>query len=441
MKWMFAIAPLLGALALPALQAGEREMQQVLAQWNQQMAEYQAAMSVAASDEQRAGIAPPAPEEIAPALWKAVRARTGTREETLPPSRKQGQRSAPQTRQFRTYEFEKEWAAPAVIWFINHPDAFAKLFENDPNRLTYFAEALLDSVHRVHFSHPQIAEACAKLAESTSSKVFEIAEKIYTRNTEPAARGCAALALSCMLANPALAASEGGAARTRSKRIYYIKQALNLAPEKTRFGSVSLTEAAEEEIYRLRNLAAGMAPPQLHVTSPDGKAATFPVLGKPNLIFFWSPGEDVGLSIMSKQTALMTRYPDLVLCPIVPHMEAAELQRLMQEHRISTCYMDNAEGSGGLAYRVRQLPMVALVNEKARLLYIGYPNLQLQTELDNLFNKTAAPEAKPAAPEAKPAAAPTPAAAPAPPSPPAQGTPPAPAASDTPPALRPMPEF
>ena len=418
MKITHAIVALLCAWAMPSLQAGEKNMQQDLAHWNQQLAEYQAAVSLAATEEQRADITPPSAEEYAPILWRTIRARTGERLET-PRASKPGKEPA-KARKIATYEFDNAWAAPAVIWFINHPDAFAKLFENDPKNLSLFAEALLDSVQRVHYAHPQVGEVCHKLAESTSAKVFEIIEKIYNHNENPTARSCAALALSCMLAAPTLSAAEGGDARARSKRLYYIQQALRLAPEDARFGSVSLTEAAQEEIYRLQKLTPGKVPPQVTVATPEGKSATFPVAGKVNLLLFWSADEDVGLSIMSKQVALMTRYPELILCPIVPHEDTASWLSMLQQQHITTCYMDNAEGAAGLAYRVRRLPLAVLINENARIIYIGYPNLQLQTELDNLFSK-------------KPAKAPAPQAPPAPPAPAPQG--------DTPPELRPMPQF
>ena len=409
-------AVVLGLLTWQAARASEREMNRVLGQWQQQMAEFEAALSVADSEERRAMITPPSPEEIAPALWRSISGVTGTKRQLSKAEKK----SAADIRANRAYEFEQEWAAPAVVWFINHADAFANLFRNDATSRIFFAEALLNSVLNTHFASPIIAEACPKLAESTSEKVFNIVEKIFTHNTAPAARACAALTLSSMLANPSLSASEGGDARVRSKRIYYIKQALSTAPGSTMYGSMSLTQAATEQIYHLRNLSTGAVPPQFQVTTQEGATATFPVQGKANLIFFWSPEEDTGLSIMRKQLALKTRYPELVLCPIVPHSSREEWQSMLSTNNITTCYMDDEKGTVGLSYRVSMLPMVVLVNERSRILYIGYPNMQLQTALDNLFSDKAAAGAKPAQ---------------APPAPEPEG------ASDTPPALRPMPQF
>lgn len=408
-------------LAWSGAQAAEEGMKQVLAQWQQQMAEYEAALSIATTDEQRASIPPPVAADLAPALWKTVRAQTGAREvlqanNPISPTRGNagGADEVGVTRTVKTYEFEQPWAAPAVIWFINHPEALTALYAQDSKQLGSLAQSLLNSVYRVHFESPQIGQICPTLAQSTSPQAHAIAEKIFERNTDPSARACAALALSIMLANPTAAEAEGGYARARSKRVYYLRQALNLAPKDTLFGAHTLTRVAEEQVYQLRNLTVGTIPPRFSVTAPDGKQATFPTTGKPNLIIFWSPGEDVGLSIMSKLHSLTSTYPGLELCPIVPHGDEEEWKRMLQENGISTCYMDNEQGTAGTSYRVSQLPFVVLTSDRAAILYIGYPGMQLQTALDSYFS-----------------------AAPARPAPQAEEAP----HSDTPPALRPMPQF
>lgn len=362
MKWSVIWGLALAATA----QAGVKEMQEALGEWQQQMAEYQAVLKLAPTDEARSELLPPSAEDVASKIWRAVskkKADTGT------------------------YEFDEEWAAPAVIWLVQHPEAFAKIYESKPRELSYFAQQLLNSIQNKHYKSPLIAEACPKLAESTSDSVYKILEKVYTQNEDPTAKGCAALALSIMLSTPALASTEGGYARTRSKRIYYILQALNVAPGNAMFGGATLTQVAEEQIYRLRHLSTGSITPRLKLTdAKEGKPVLFPREGKANLIFFWSPEEEVGLNMMRKQRTLPKQYPGLELCPIIPYGEREEIARILQENQIEICYTDDEQGTAGLDYRVSQLPMAVLVDERAHILYIGYPDLQLQTALEAHFN-------------------------------------------------------
>lgn len=413
------IAAVLGcAMAGECLLAGEAEMNRALARWQQQVAEYQAAVKLA-TEEQRAAIPAPSPDDIAPALWKAVRSVVGTREESVAAPRKAGQRATRQKRKVQVYEFEQAWAAPAVVWFLNYPEAFAKLFGDDAQSTATYAEAILKAVKNEHYVSPLMAEACPKLAESTSELAIDVVKKIYEQNSSADARASAALTLSIILANPALAASEGGAAQARSKRVFYLRQALRLAGDNATYGDMPLTTAAEEQVYRLRNLSVGMIPPQFTVTAMDGRQVRFPQQGKPNLIFFWSSGEDTGLRMMSKQRALLAQYPGLLLCPVVLHDDRENWLRMLQDNGIDTCYMDTAEGTAGVAYRVNMLPMAVLLNERSRIVYIGYPDMQLQTALDNLYAKKTGPA---------PLAAPRPGATPQ-------------AGDSAAPPLRPLPAF
>ncbi len=362
--------------------ANEQSMRQALDMWKQQEAEYQAALSVATTPEQRKSLPPPSTGEVAAALWKAIRTRTGTREVPLQPGERRGKSAGKGARKVATYEFDEEWAAPAVVWFLNRPEVLAKLFEDSPQKLPVYAQALLDSVKNKHYSSPLIADACAVLAGNSSKDVYDVLQKIYTHNTYPAARAGAALAMSVMLANRNLVDEEGGPARARAKRLSLIRQALQLAPPEQRFGPVSLTDAAQELIYRMKVLDIGAIPPQLKVSDTQGTEQLFPVAGKANLLFFWDPGEDVGLSIMQKQASLKKQYPQLVLCPIVVHGEREEWLKVLHDNGVQTCYMDDEQGTTGRAYRVSQLPHAVLVDEHARILYSGYPDMQLQTALN-----------------------------------------------------------
>lgn len=390
-------------LVSAAAMGGEKEMNRALAVWQQQIVEYQAAYKLAATDEQRADLPAPDPNEIAPQLWKSISGSTGTRDEVVNLPRKKGQRATTKTRKVKAYEFEQPWAAPGVAWIFNFPEAFAKLFAEAPAAQTMYAEALLDAVLRVHYSDPIMTDICPVLATSTAEKAYAIAEKVFTHNPSPNARACAALALSTMLANPVFAASEGGDARARSKRIYYIRQALNLATDDARYGARLLTDAASEQIYRLSNLSIGSVPPQFSVTDTAGQTRYFPVQGRVNLIFFWSETEPVGRSIMSKQRALLTRYPELTLCPVVAHTDVDSLRHLCEDVGADVSFMDNEKGEAGLRYRVNTLPLAVLLNDRSRIVFIGYPDMQLQAALDDLFrNRDKA--AQPTAPAPAPAA-------------------------------------
>lgn len=366
--------------------ADQASMDNALEHWNRLMREYQAALKVAQTPNQMEAIRRPNGEEVALLLWHSVNKKTGTRRQLVKPTDEQRMKGAVDSyKNVPTYEFEQDWAAPAVAWFINHPEDFATVFNGRQNQVSYFANAMIESVEHVHYASPHIAEACAKLSESPSVRIYELLQKIYTRNQAPEAKASAALAMCILLSNPTIASAESSPEMARRKQLYFLRQAIMMAPENAMFGNVTLNHMAAEMTYALTNLSLDCVPPQMQLIDKDGNTVKFPQPGKPTLLFFWTPTDSLGLDIVQRQEQLTNQFPDLVFCPISVNQPLADWQAMLQENGISNAYMDNEQNSGGQAYRVSQLPMAVLVNERCRILFIGFPNQQLQAALNNCF--------------------------------------------------------
>ncbi len=366
--------------------ADHSAMNLALLKWEQQLREYQAALKIAETDDQKAALIVPDGKDIARELWKSVNHKTGTREKLVRPTDAERMNGATDTvKQVATYQFEEAWAAPAVVWFLNHPDAFASVFGKKTRQISFFANAMLESVERVHFASPHIADACAKLSESPSVRIYEILEKIYTRNQTPAARANAALAMSILLSNPTIASAESSPAVARSKQLYFLRQAVIQAPDGAMFGSVTLNDMAREIAYALEHLSLDSVPPQMELFDKDGNKVLLPTPGQPTLLFFWTPEESIGLDIVQRQELLTKQFPNLKICPISTNMEMEQWKSMLQEYGITNAFMDNDANKAGRDYRISQLPFAVLVNERCRILFIGFPNQQLQAALNNCF--------------------------------------------------------
>lgn len=406
-------------LMIPLSPATEEAMNQVLSSWNQQVADYEEALKAAPNDETRAGIQPPDARETAPRLWQSINARTGSRKNP------RGKGSIP------TFEFEKPWALPAVVWILEHPQAFTAAFtEEEQAQLTYFGNALVDSIIRVHFSSPGVGAACPALSATSSVREYELLQKIYQRNQNKGARACAALGMSLMLNNPMVSSIEGSEAMARAKRLYYLKQSILLAGRDTKFGSTPLTEVALEQAYYLRHLAVGCIAPQLTVKDQQGAAHRFPITGKANLLIFWSPAEPAGTNMVRDLDKIKAQYPGVEICPIMPYAEPEEQQAALQGLGIAASYADDAKGTAGTTYRVAQLPTAILIGKNSTIIYGGAPDMKLQNALESITaaERAAAKAARPTVTIQEAPARP----APAPQQPPAAG--------DVP-GLREMPEF
>lgn len=384
--------PLLAAafcLALPAL-ATQEAMTQALSAWNARLNEYKAAVQQAPTEEAKAAVAMPDGSDIAPALWQSVCGVTATRQEEVR-GKKKGEK---QLRSVRSYEFQQAWAAPAVVWFINRPEALtAAIGADKPAQVSAFIELMKKSLEETHYISSVAAEVCATLAAGTSVDEYDTLEKIYTRNQDKNARACAALAMSLMLSNPMVQGIAGSEAMVRGKRVYYLKQALLLSDDDTTFGGELLTDVAKEQAYRLRRLSVGCVPPQLKLRDTQGKEVTFPVKDKVNLLFFWSPQESVGSDLIARMGELQKKYPDLQICPISPRAEEGAPPAPASSPALML-YSDDTKGTAGTDYRISVVPTAVLLAPNSTILYIGYPDMRLQTALENAIRPMKTAETK-----------------------------------------------
>ena len=271
--------------------ADQTSMNAALNEWEQQVAEYKENLKKARTADQYQAIQQPNAEEAALLLWQSVKAKTGKRMRNGTSVNK--------------YEFDEPWAAKAVVWFLNHPQDFAKVFGTKQKRISFYANAMIESVEHTHYASPHIAEACAKLAQSPSVRIYELLQKIYTRNQDYASKANAAMAMSILLSNPTIASAEGSPEAARNKQLYFLRQSILLAPENTMFGDISLADMAKELSYALEHLSIDSIPPQMELINQNGQKVLLPEPGKATLIFFWTPQESIGSDIVRRQQQLL----------------------------------------------------------------------------------------------------------------------------------------
>ncbi len=380
-----ALLLLLTTAAAPAL-AKPAGMDAALDAWRQKMTEYNAAVRHAQTPEQKAAVRLPEAGAVASALWKSVSTKTGQRDVVVKPSPMERMQGAKPTTQKRdTYEFEEAWAAPAVFWFVNHPGELAKIFEGKQRQLSFFADALLESLERQHYSSPLITDCIPRLAEGNNSRSYNILEKVFSGNPDPVARGYAALGMSIMLGNPLVAAEAGSQAMARGKRVYYLKQALALTPEDAMFGNASISDIVVEQSYRLKNLSVGSVAPQITVNDATGSAHALPVVGKPTLLLFWNPSNSLSADMARKLPTLKQKYPELKLAAITSRPEGEEARTALTESGVASFFEDSEGDAAGSTYRVTQVPTAVLLGERCNILYIGYPDMHLQAAIDSCF--------------------------------------------------------
>ncbi len=368
--------PIALSFITPLSLANEIEMQRILSSWNQQQQKHVKALRDATTDEDRQALLAtvPLPNSIAKDLWKSMSKRTGTRLIPGVKGTKQPDRRVP------TYEYDEAWAAPAVIWWLQHSDQLKTVMK--PSAVEGTLRSLLNSVERIHYIHPDMADLCPTLAESASARSYDILKKILQSNSNPRSRAHAALAMSLLLKHENVSSIAGTPAQALGMRLAYIRYALENAPAQDYFGRLRLEDIAIEELYLLNNLTLGAIPPQIHVTSAQGQTEALPVVGEAQLFYFWSPLDAGSIALLRTAASLKSQFPYIKFKAITAGITGAEIAANPDMALEHVEHFVDTEGKAIQAYRIPKAGFAVLISPKARLLYIGEPNMKLQAAIN-----------------------------------------------------------
>ncbi len=391
--------PRLGLLSLalllctPLAPADESSMIRALNNWQQTQQDYQVALQRAADDpEARAALlrTPPSGRGIAKALWKSISKRTGSRLITPPKSAKRPPYRVPQ------YEYESDWAAPAVIWWLQHSDLLNTVVASDKVENTL--QSLLAAAERLHYAHPKMADLCPVLAQSKSARSYDLLEKIFNKNPSAHARASAALAMGLLLRHENIYSIEGSPEEARAKRVSYIRYALQTAPKGISFGTHPFETVALEEIYQLSNLSPNSIPPQIFPTASDGTTRALPVVGEAQLLYFWDPLDSASTALLRTASPLKKQYPYLQFRAITAGITHDEIRNAPDMAQPNVTHYIDPEGKAIQAYRIPKAGYAVLISDKTKILYIGEPNLKLQAAINAYDAQRERAKSRPAPP-------------------------------------------
>ncbi len=369
--------PLSLSLSTSLAIANEAEMQKILHSWNKSQQKHDAALREAVTDEDRRAImlTAPQPSSIVKSVWKSISKRTGTRLIPGAKGTKQPDRRVP------TYEYDEAWAAPAVIWCLQHSNELRKAMKS--SEVDGAVRSLLNSVERLHYIHPDMADLCPTLAKSATARSYDILEKILQSNSNPRARAHAALAMSLLLSNENVSSIAGSPEKALGMRIAYIRYALENAPAGDYFGTLRLEEIAIEELYIVNHLTLGAIPPQIHVANTRGQVQALPIVGEAQLFYFWSPMDPASIALLRTAASLHSEFPYIKFRAITAGITAAEIEEnpaMALEH---VEHFIDTEGKAIQDYRIPKAGFAVLISPKARVLYIGEPNMKLQAAINS----------------------------------------------------------
>lgn len=408
--------------------ADETGMKSVLADWQVRQSDWESALKTAESEEKRAELMGHRPNAVPVAreLWKMV------------------------GRDLQKPETQKPWLLPAVVWFLDHPQAVAQAFPNrDAARKVVVL--CLDALENTLFREQGAGKAAYALSSSRDLRCRVILEQIKDGNQFPEDQGLAALGLAMVMKETTGMLQDD--VRLVAARGRLLKDAIIKCYD-SRFGPVPVQNVVKEELYEIRNLNIGQTGPKISLPSTaTGERVTLPSGDRPVLVVFWDPRDMRSVQFLQKAASLRKDFPGLTVMPVAPG-KSENVKKALLNLNVDIPSLVDEKAAAFKDYRVMLTPRVYLLDPAGKVLMRGTPDMLFDANLYAVMGRvegkksgktegnrgpaaSAAVRPTPArinSPDTRVPAAPRPAASPASPS----------GAEDRPslsaPPLRPMPE-
>ncbi len=261
-------------------------------------------------------------------------------------------------------ETQKSCLLPAVVWFLDHPQAVAQAFpmETWPGKLSCSAWI----PWKIRCSGNRGA---GKAAYALSNSVTCAAALFWNRSRDynqfPEDQGLASLGLAMVMKETTVMLQDD--VRLVAARGKLLKDAIIKCYDSS-FGPIPVQNIVKEELYEIRNLNIGQTGPEISLpsTAAAGKV-TLPSGNKPVLVVFWDPQDMRSVQFLQKAASLRKEFPGLTVMPVAPgKRENIEKALLNLKMDMPSWWMKKAVAFKD--YRVRLTPRVYLLDPAGKIL-------------------------------------------------------------------------
>lgn len=362
--------------------ADEVGMKNVLEDWNMRQSDWESAFKTAETDEKRGELLKSRPDavRVAQELWRQVGS------------------------DLQKSDARKPYLLPAVVWFLDHPQAMAQAFPNEDlaKKIIVFS---LDALENHLFRVKGAGQAAPTLSNSRDLRCRVILEQIKDSNPFPEDQGLASLGLAmAMKENTGMLQDDVRLVVARGK---LLKDAV-LKCYDSRFGSVSVQDLVKEELYEAHNLNLGQTGPRISLpSSSTGMEVTLPSGENPVLVVFWDPRDMRSVQFLEKAVSLRKDFPGMTVMPVAPGTSEYVKNALLNLNLDIPSLVDE-KAVAFRDYRVAQTPRVYLLDPKGKILMRGTPDMLFDASLYAVMNKLGGKKDGKKAPASPPAVKPSP---------------------------------
>ena len=261
---------------------------------------------------------------------------------------------------------DKEWAIEYCVWLLERAPVYAAAREE--GSAVSRAGLIVDALSRVHSRSPRVGMLCLALTGQSDPAIMKAIEKVERENPNPEVQGQASLAIAMMLKGL------GDDPEVMSRRIDHLRSAIIKAHE-VAVGDTTVSKLAMDEIFIIQNLTKGRTAPDAIGRDSAGEPFKLSMLkGKVTVLAFWHTRmreAERGLDLL-RQLHKQHGQRGLDLIGVTSDSKAV-LRGLRANNTIPWRNLSDENGRIHSQFRVRDLPIVYVLDEQRKIRYIGGP--------------------------------------------------------------------
>lgn len=271
-----------------------------------------------------------------------------------------------------------DWTIEYCAWLLEQAPVFAAGAEAGGRKTR--GQTIMHALDRFHLKSEKVGRLCLSLTTQSDPKTLALIEKVSRENPHKAVQGQAALAIAMLLKGL------GDSRDVMVRRLDRLREAI-IKSNDVKVGDVSVERLARDELVVIQSLSKGREAPD--IIGADSARVPFKLSmlkSKVTVLAFWHTNmhdAERGLGLLRElHDQFHTRGMELIGVTSDP---VSVLRNLRASGTIPWRNYSDVDGRIALQYRVRNLPIVYVLNRHRRIEFIGGPGTFVNLTVEALL--------------------------------------------------------
>ena len=258
------------------------------------------------------------------------------------------------------------WSIEYSVWLLERAPVFAAAREEEQSISR--AGLIIRALQKSHLKSPAVGMLCLALTSQSDPAMLKVLEMVERENPHEDVQGQASLAIAFLLKGL------GDDSEIMTRRIEHLRQAI-IKSHEVEVGDTTVSKLAMDEIFVIQNLTKGRTAPDAIGRDSTGEPFKLSMLkGKVIVLAFWHTSmrdAERGLGLLRN---LHEQYGKRGVNLIGVTSDSREvLRNLRRNGTIPWRNLSDEDGRIHSQYRVKDLPLVYVLDAERKIRYIGGP--------------------------------------------------------------------